>query len=415
MDIKIITPENMVGVVNLPASKSISNRALIMNALSFSSEEDSLSNVARCDDTDVMIQALSSSEEIINIGAAGTAMRFLTAYFAMNSGRNLILDGSERMRQRPISILVDALRSVGADIEYVTKEGYPPIAICGKDLTGGVIKLAGDVSSQYISAIMMISPLLEGGVRIELEGHIISTPYIQMTISLMRQFGAVAQFKDNIITIEQGGYSMGVFSVESDWSAASYWYQLVSLIPNSTVKLPRLAKDSVQGDSMVAEYFKLLGVDSKYLSDGVIISNTDNYTTPTELRLNLVNQPDLAQTIIVTAALKGIAFHISGLSTLKIKETDRIEALRTELLKLGYIIEVTDDFSMVWDGQKIEIDNNQPIEIDTYDDHRMAMAFAASATLFPNIVIKECEVVSKSYPQFWNNLAQMGFMIDSVE
>lgn len=415
MDIKIITPENMVGMVNLPASKSISNRTLIMNALSVSSEDDSLSNVARCDDTDVMIKALSSDEDTINIGAAGTAMRFLTAYFAMNSGRNVILDGSARMRQRPISILVDALRSCGADIEYITKEGYPPIAICGKPLTGGAITLAGDISSQYISALMMVSPLLEGGLRIELEGRIISIPYIQMTISLMRQFGAVANFDGNIITIEHGGYSIGTFAVESDWSAASYWYQLVSLIPNSTVKLPRLMKDSVQGDSMVAEYFRALGVETLYLADGITIRDIANFTPPAELKLNLVNQPDLAQTIIVTATLKGIPFHISGLSTLKIKETDRIEALRTELLKLGYIIEATDDFSMIWDGRKVAVDTMQPIKITTYDDHRMAMAFAAAATRYPNIIITDCEVVSKSYPQFWENLSQMGFKFECEE
>ncbi|MFI3239928.1 MAG: 3-phosphoshikimate 1-carboxyvinyltransferase [Bacteroidales bacterium] len=415
MDIKIITPENMVGTVNLPASKSISNRALIINALSVSAEGDSLSNVARCDDTDVMLKALASEEDIINIGAAGTAMRFLTAFYAMNSGCNVILDGSERMRQRPISILVNALRSLGADIEYGTSEGYPPIAISGKELMGGEIKLAGDVSSQYISALMMIAPLLKGGLRIVLEGRIISIPYIQMTISLMRQFGAKAQLDGNIITIEQGVYSIGQFTVESDWSAASYWYQLVSLIPNSTVKLPRLTKDSVQGDSRVEEYFSALGVETIYTADAVIIRDKIDYQLPAILTLNLVDQPDLAQTIIVTAALKGIPFNISGLSTLKIKETDRIEALRTELYKLGFIIDVTDDFSMVWDGNKTDIDTMQPIEIATYDDHRMAMAFAGAAVKFTNIVIKDCEVVTKSYPKFWSNLMDMGFKIEEKE
>lgn len=416
MDIKIITPENMVGRVNLPASKSISNRALIINALSVSAEGDSLSNVARCDDTDVMLQALASEEDIINIGAAGTAMRFLTAFYAMNSGCNVILDGSQRMRQRPISILVDALRSLGADIQYgADNEGFPPIAISGKELHGGEIKLAGNVSSQYISALMMIAPLLEGGLRIELEGRIISIPYIQMTISLMRQFGATASLDGNIITIEQGSYSIGSFTVESDWSAASYWYQLASLIPNSTVKLPRLNKDSVQGDSRVAEYFRSLGVETIYTADGVIIRDMLEFEAPAELTLNLVDQPDLAQTIIVTAALKGIPFNISGLSTLKIKETDRIEALRTELRKLGFIIEVTEDFAMVWDGNKQEVDTAQAIEIATYDDHRMAMAFAGAAVKFPNIIITDCEVVTKSYPQFWSNLMDMGFTIEEQD
>lgn len=390
--------------VHLPASKSISNRALILNALSLS--PGTIKNIAICDDTNAMIGALKGDCDV-NIGAAGTAMRFLTAYFAMQDGKITKIDGSERMRHRPIKILVEALRACGANIEYMEADGYPPLLIKGGKLHGGEIKLQGNVSSQYISALMMISPHMTGGLEIKLEGEIISRPYIDMTISLMREYGVNAYMDESIIYIPQGRYKADGFSVESDWSAASYWYQMQALIPQSEIFLKGLLSDSVQGDSRVAEYFGKLGVSTYYTKDGVRLSTT--LSNSDILELDLVDQPDLAQTIVVTACLMGRKFIIKGLSTLKIKETDRIEALRTQLFKLGYEIEVGADYSLSWDG--IKRDSAKTVVIDTFDDHRMAMAFAPAAILYHGIEINDPQVVSKSYPDYWKHLKSAGFSI----
>lgn len=407
MNYKVISPEQIKCEVQLPASKSISNRALILNALSGSLA--TINNIAKCDDTDAMVAALASTASTVNIGAAGTAMRFLTAYFAMKCGNIVTLDGSERMRQRPIKVLVDALRSCGADITYALNEGVPPLLIKGKTLISSEIELTGNISSQYISALLMIAPCIKGGLTIKLVGNVISLPYIEMTLALMRQYGVDSIVEGNIITIPEKEYRPLSFEVESDWSAASYWYELQALLPNSEIRLKGLYKDSVQGDATVSNYFALLGVATEYESDGVILSTNINAPKINFLELNLINQPDLAQTIVVTACLLNIPFHISGLATLKIKETDRIEALRTQLLKLGYVIAVNDDYSLLWNGETVDV-KSSPV-IATFEDHRMAMAFAPASIAHNGIEIADIDVVSKSYPQYWNHLHLAGFKL----
>ena len=411
MDYSIeISGNKLEGEIELPASKSISNRVLVMNALAKS--DIPVENVAKCDDTDAVADALASEYHIKNIGAAGTAMRFLTAYFSMLDGSDIILDGTQRMRQRPIKVLVEALRKCGAHIEYCDKEGYPPIRIKGGKLIASSIELPGDVSSQYISALLMIAPYMEMGLDIVLKGDIISLPYIDMTILLMRKFGVNVHMKDNVISVPRGIYSPVKFKVESDWSAASYWYELQALMPGSRIVLCGLSEDSVQGDSMVAGYFELFGVKTSYYDGYVVLSSELDFIKPSFVEIDLVNQPDLAQTIIVTACLKDIHFKITGLSTLKIKETDRIEALRSQLAKLGYIINTGNGYSMSWTGERCA--EELSLSISTFDDHRMAMAFAPASIFFPGIVIKNIDVVSKSYPDYWNHLQNVGFKLMPV-
>lgn len=412
MDYRVFAPEKVVYEVGLPASKSVSNRALIINALSKS--KANITNVARCDDTDAMVAALSDMTATeVNIGAAGTAMRFLTAYFSVQEGREVLLDGSERMRHRPIKILVEALRLCGADIEYIGEEGFPPLLIKGKRLKSKVVRIPGNVSSQYISAILMVAPLIGGLERVSLVQEVISRPYIDMTLELMRQYGVKTHWEDNDIVLETGsGYTPTDFLVENDWSAASYWFQIQSLLPKSRVSLCGLFPVSTQGDSALAGLFEPMGVACNWCGANLDL-RVDASAVVQKLEMNLIENPDLAQTIVVTACLLDIPFHIEGLQTLKIKETDRIEALRTQLLKMGYPLTVGDDLSLSWDGTKCVAE--ETIEISTFDDHRMAMAFAPVAVKFPGIVIKNAEVVSKSYPEYWNHLRAAGFKLEEVE
>ena len=394
--------------VGLPASKSISNRALILNALCGGGE---LRNVAVCDDTDAMLRALGNTDGNVNIGAAGTAMRFLTAFFAISEGRTTILDGSERMRHRPIALLVDALRRCGAEIEYLGEEGFPPLRIVGRRLQADVIEIPGNVSSQYISALLMIAPLM-GCRTMRLIGEVISLPYIAMTLTLMRQMGVDCSMRDGVITIPDGArYSPRSFTIENDWSAASYWLELQALLPDSRISLAGLMPDSAQGDSAVTGLFERLGVSA--CRCGTYVDLRGNHSPADVVTMDLRENPDLAQTIVVTACLLGRRFHITGLQTLRIKETDRIEALRSQLRKLGYVIEALPDCSLRWDGERCPM----PAEphIATFDDHRMAMAFAPAAVRFPGIVIDDVEVVSKSYPDFWKHLEAAGFTLQPVE
>lgn len=390
--------------VSLPLSKSISNRALVINALIDGALP--LKKVAKCDDTDVMVAALSSDEACVNIGAAGTAMRFLTAYYSSQPGREIVIDGTERMRHRPIAVLVDALRACGATIEYVGEECYPPLRISGKKLHGGDITLSASVSSQYISALLMIAPTMEHGLRLTLEGDIISRPYIMMTLSMMRQWGVESEFVGNIITIAPQKYAPIDFEVEADWSAASYWYEIAAL-SSGDVSLQGLNSRSVQGDSEILKYFEGLGINTHF-NDEIVELEPSPDLVP-RLNLDLSDQPDLAQTIVVTSCMLGIPFHITGLSTLKIKETDRLEALRTEMLKLGMVLTIERDSELIWDGTRRPI-YEFPV-IDTYEDHRMAMAFAPVSIFIPGIVINNIEVVSKSYPDYWQHLQDAGFKI----
>ena len=412
MDYKVFAPSRVECEVNLPASKSISNRVLIINALAGGNSD--VKNVAKCDDTDAMVNALSNADVAeVNIGAAGTAMRFLTGFFAVQEGRTVLLDGSERMRHRPIRILVDALRSCGADIEYDGEEGFPPLRIRGKKLSASEISLRGNVSSQYISSVLMISPLVDGLERVKLTEEVISRPYIDMTLSLMRQFGVNTQWDGNDIVFEKGAeYKPLDYVVENDWSAASYWFQIQALLSDSKISMNGLFDESTQGDAALEQLFVPLGVKCSKEGETVVLS-ADCGSCAKTIEMDLLENPDLAQTIIVTLCMLERPFHITGLQTLKIKETDRIEALRTQLLKMGYVLRVGEDLSMSWDGTKCEpLDE---IRIDTFDDHRMAMAFAPASVKFPGIIINDIEVVSKSYPEYWQHLLKAGFSLKEVK
>lgn len=411
----LTAPAILNTAVNLPASKSISNRALILYALAQGATQPE--NLSDCDDTRVMIRALTGNAEVIDIMAAGTAMRFLTAYLSVTPGTHLIT-GTARMQQRPIRILVDALRTLGAQIAYAGNEGFPPLRITGTQLTGSEVSLPGSVSSQYISALLMIGATLPQGLVVHLTGDIVSRPYIDLTLQLMRDFGAKAQWTSaDCITVASGGYRDTPFRVESDWSAASYWYEMAAVwgvlrkarkvSDDMQIELRGLFKDSCQGDCHGAELFARLGVRSEYVSQGVVLSGGDGSVS--RLEADLLTMPDLAQTFVVTCCLMGISFRFTGLQSLKIKETDRLCALVTELRKLGYVVRAEQDCILRWEGERCEPDR-QPC-IDTYEDHRMAMAFAPASLVFPNLCINHPEVVSKSYPHYWDDLRKAGFSV----
>nr|WP_325289790.1 3-phosphoshikimate 1-carboxyvinyltransferase [uncultured Bacteroides sp.] len=406
MQYLLSAPASLHATVQLPASKSISNRALILHALSGGATRPE--NLSDCDDTQVMIRALDHMPDVIDIHAAGTAMRFLTAYLCVTPGTHTIT-GTERMQQRPIRILVDALRTLGARIDYAGNEGFPPLCINGTQLTGSEIELAGNVSSQYISALLMIGAVLPVGLKLRLTGNIISRPYINLTLQLMHDFGAQAGWtSESSIDVTPGGYRDTPFRVESDWSAASYWYQMTALATGSPeVELLGLFANSAQGDSRGAELFARLGVQTEYTPQGVKLRKQGHPVI--RLDEDLVDIPDLAQTFVVTCCLLDVPFRFTGLQSLKIKETDRICALITELRKLGYVVHAEQDSILWWDGERCPADE-QP-GIDTYEDHRMAMAFAPACLVRPDIRINKPQVVSKSYPRYWDDLQAAGFGI----
>lgn len=412
MQIKVKAPAGVKGKVLLPSSKSISNRALVINALA--GNDAVPENVSDCDDTRVMLQWLSSRPELVDIGAAGTAMRFSTALLAVSEGVHVIT-GTERMKNRPIQILVDALRSLGATVDYVEKDGYPPLRIEGRsDIEGGELSLPGNVSSQYISALLMIAPVLKKGLRLTLTDSVVSRPYIDMTLSIMREFGAECEWeRENVISVKPKPYEKRNYYVESDWSAASYWYEMVALADNDDdeVILPGLFAKSLQGDSEGAKVFELLGVKTEHVGNNVRLTKTHDVVD--FLEYDFVEQPDLAQTFVVTCCMLGVPFHFTGLQSLKIKETDRIEALKAELAKCGFIIEDRNDSELLWDGIEMVIspDEIDEIAIDTYEDHRMAMAFAPIALKRGSIRVNDPHVVSKSYPKYWEDLKSVGFEI----
>lgn len=405
MKYKISAPRRINSVINLPASKSISNRALILNALSNSPYP--IENLSNSDDTRVMIEAFNSNSNTFDIGAAGTSMRFLTAYFSRIPGER-ILTGSKRMQERPINILVEALNTLGGCVEYTVNQGFPPLKIKGKALEGGDIFLSGGISSQFISALLMTAPMMKKGLRIHLEGDIVSTPYIKMTLDMMDEYGVKSEWEGNTIQVYPNEYKPVHFKVESDWSAASYWYSIVALCDEASVELKGLRKDSVQGDSKVAELFIDLGVLSQFTEDGVILTKNGEKTK--KIFHNFVNEPDLAQTFAVTCCLLDVPFLFTGLQSLKIKETDRIEALKTELRKLGYVVNDRDNSMLEWEGERCEPEK-EPV-ISTYEDHRMAMAFAPASVGLGHICIDEPMVVTKSYPDFWDDLTKAGFSIE---
>lgn len=396
--------------IELPASKSITNRALLISALAGCIED--VHHVAQCDDSAVMLSALRDNPHTIDTHNAGTAMRFLTAYCAITRGSHT-LTGNDRMQQRPIAPLVEALRALGANIQYLHCEGYPPLHIEGSPLKGGSIAIDGSISSQYISALLLIAPYMEQGLQLSLTGEVVSRPYIDMTIATMQHYGAVVTHKHNLISVAPVPYKAATFTVESDWSAASYWYEIAT-VSRTSFTLAGLSLDSTQGDSRMAHYMSMLGIDTKEdkASRTVTLQPTSAPPSETPIHLNLRHEPDLAPALIMTCALQGRHFAISGLGNLRIKECDRIEAIVSEAAKLGYAFAQPCEGCIEWHGERCECDNN--IVIDTHGDHRIAMAFAPAALLHA-IAIDNPSVVDKSYPHFWHDLSHAGFTITTQE
>ena len=385
--------------VQITGSKSESNRLLLLQALY---PEIQIENISQSDDSQVMQQALQSNHKIVDIHHAGTAMRFLTAYFATKQDRETKLTGSSRMKERPIGILVEALKQLGAKIEYKENDGYPPLLITGQQLTQNKETLKA--SSQYISALLLIAPKLENGLQLTLEGTITSIPYINMTLDLLAQIGVETSFKDQVITVKPLPElkEKKHLVVESDWSSASYYYSLIALSEIGTsVTISSYKKESLQGDSVLAKIYKTFGVSTEFNKNSVTISKTSKATAITNL--DLQKAPDIAQTIAVTAFGLGLPCHLTGLHTLKIKETDRLVALKTEIEKLGGSVTITNDSLTLEASTSILKD----VQIETYNDHRMAMAFAPLA-LKTDLIIKDYMVVSKSYPTFWEDLKRLG-------
>ncbi|WP_108866443.1 3-phosphoshikimate 1-carboxyvinyltransferase [Aquimarina aquimarini] len=393
--------------LQITGSKSESNRLLILQALF---EDIDIENISNSDDSEVMQKALKTNEELVDIHHAGTAMRFLTAYFAVKQGRETVLTGSQRMKERPIKILVEALQQLGCDIKYENKFGYPPIRIQGRSPQVNTVSLKANVSSQYISALMLIAASLPKGLKILLEGKVTSVPYINMTLSLLRDVGISGVFENNTIVIEPyKKVSPRTVVVESDWSSASYYYSIVALSKKGSVTIGSYKKESYQGDAKLAEIYRSLGVQTTFSEDRITLTKVSDTALGFQEELDLSNSPDIAQTVAVTCFGLGIGCYLTGLHTLKIKETDRLEALKTEIEKLGGKIDVTEDSLRLEPSNSI----NKDVTIATYNDHRMAMAFAPLA-LRTQFYIEEAEVVSKSYPDFWSDLHKIGFEVTEV-
>jgi len=397
--------KNCFGSITITGSKSESNRLLILKALYPDLE---ISNLSNSDDTQVTLKALKNNESIVDIHHAGTAMRFLTAFFSAKPNSKVVLTGSSRMQDRPIELLVEALRSLGAEIEYVNRKGFPPLKITGKKIDISQVALPANISSQYISALMLIAPSLKNGLEIDLIGETTSIPYIKMTQTLLDNLGFKTFFNNNKIKISPADkITLNQWTVESDWSSASYFYSVVAIANKSEIALESYYSESLQGDSDLVQIYKKIGVTTVFNNSSITLSKTPNFALPEVLDLDLRNTPDLAQTIAVSCFGLGVDCNLTGLHTLKIKETDRLEALKGELEKLGAIISITNDSLELRFSGVI----NQNISIDTYNDHRMAMAFAPLGIKVP-IVINNSEVVSKSYPGFWEDFKSIDFQYD---
>jgi 3-phosphoshikimate 1-carboxyvinyltransferase len=390
--------------IQITGSKSESNRLLLLQALY---PQFNLENISNSDDSNLMTNALSSKSNVVDIHHAGTAMRFLTAFFSIQEGKEVTLTGSQRMKERPIQILVEALQDLGADIEYVENVGYPPIKISGKKLIKHKVSLKANVSSQYISALLLIASKLENGIALTLEGEITSIPYIKMTLSLLEEIGLETSFIKNTITVKPNTKNLEpkTLVVESDWSSASYYYSIAAISEIGTeITIASYKENSLQGDSVLAEIYKHFGVSSTFKENSITLKKGISSLEP--LVLNLQNAPDIAQTIAVTCFALGMPCDLTGLHTLKIKETDRLVALKNEIEKLGGNVEITNESLHLSASNSIK----ENVSIATYNDHRMAMAFAPLA-LKTTLIIEDAAVVSKSYPAFWNDLESMGFKI----
>ena len=400
-----ITPSDLSpdSSIKISGSKSESNRVLILNSIF---KNIKISNLSDSDDTVVLKNALENLHKSIDIHHAGTAMRFLTAYLSTLDGGKFILTGSKRMKERPIGILVDALKNLGFNINYLKKKGYPPLEINGTKSEKSIIKLKSDISSQFISALILIGPTFKNGLTIELDGEIISKPYINLTLNVLKRMGIGYSFRKNIIKIDNVKEINPIkYLIESDWSSSSYFYSIVAIDKKINIKLSNFFKESFQGDSFIEKIFVKLGVKTEFLNQNeILLSPIDDYERPSSLSFNLIDNPDLAQTVAVTCLALKIQVKITGLQTLKIKETDRILALYNELSKLGAKI--------IFDDTSIEIippiNLNKNIEIFTYDDHRMALSFAPLGLITP-LIINDPDVVTKSFPSYWNDLLQLNF------
>ena len=396
--------QDIQGAVSISGSKSESNRLILLRAYT---SYFKIFNLSNSDDTQLMLSAIESDKKEINIGHAGTAMRFLTSYYSSISENSKVLTGSNRMKQRPISILVDALKDLGCDIEYIDKSGFPPLKINGKNILTNSVTLPADVSSQYISSLMMLGVSLENGLKIKLSSEITSLPYILMTKKIIDRIGGITKIDDGEITIEP--FKEKIIPeqfVESDWSSASYFYSIAALSDSARLTLSTFFKESLQGDSRLVDIYKIFGVETKFEENHIILMK-NKIDLPKSINLNLKDSPDLAQTIIVTCLGLGVDCRLDGLHTLKIKETDRLIALKNEIEKFNVDkVEITEN--------SITLENNSNLRhevvIDTYNDHRMAMSFAPLSLLVP-IKINNPEVVTKSYVNFWNDLESLGFNI----
>lgn len=409
MNLRLTPPNKVHAAIALPTSKSISNRALLIAALC--GNTPMVARPALCDDTAAMVDALSRHSGDINVGAAGTAMRFLTAYFATQEGVTVTLDGVERMRQRPIGVLVDTLRSLGAHIEYLGKDGFPPLRVTGSRMHGGEVVMDGSVSSQFTSAVMMILPALGGGT-IRLTGDCVSMPYVHMTAAVMRNMGANVDVANDCISIGDG-YTGNDYVVEADWSAAAPWYAIAALLPQSSLTLEGLSADSIQGDAHLVELGRNLGIDSRFDANGVALDTSHFIGCCCSCFADMSATPDLALSWAVLLCLLERSFRMTGVRTLWRKESSRVEALRDELRKLGYVLKIENEDAISWYGDRVHVTQEPPV-IDTHGDHRIAMAFAPAAVRFPGLVIRDADVVTKSYPSFWRHLRQAGFTISEL-
>ena len=393
----------------ISGSKSESNRLLILNSIYGNLKIDNLSN---SDDTVILDKYITNLESHIDVHHAGTAMRFLTALLAIKTNKKFVITGSQRMKERPIKILVQALNKLGANISYFDKKGFPPLIIKGQEIVGGEISLSSNISSQYISALMLIAPILKNGLLINLEGKITSKPYLEMTLAILKKIGINCYFKNNIISIEHcSKINNSAISIESDWSSVSYFYSIVALSNAAELNIGTFYKSSIQGDVKLYEIYAKLGVETKFIksSSRILIKKINDFIKPDHIDLDLTENPDIAQTIAVTCFGLGISCDLFGLHTLKIKETDRLEALKIELSKLGADVKITENSFHLSSSSSINAD----ISIETYNDHRMAMAFAPLA-LLTSIKINNPEVVSKSYKDFWKDLRSLDFNLTKL-
>ena len=393
--------------IKITGSKSETNRLLLLQALFSNIKIENLSN---SDDAQVMAAGLKISKGEVDIHHAGTAMRFLTSYFASQPGKEVVLTGSKRMQERPIKVLVNALRNLGAEISYEKSEGYPPIKIVGKHLQESKVSLPANISSQYISSLLLTAPSLKNGLELELIGKITSVPYIKMTLALLQEIGISTQFEGNIIKVfPKEKVDNADLVVESDWSAASYFYSIVALSEvGSQIKLSAYKKNSLQGDSVLSEIYEHFGIETLFSGNSILLTKKNNQK-PETLNLELSNAPDIAQTIAVTCLGLGVGCHLTGLHTLPIKETDRLAAMKTELEKLGGNVSITDESLTLMPCEKLILNSS----IDTYNDHRMAMAFAPIA-LKVGLFINDAGVVSKSYPDFWKDMKMVGMQVQEI-